>query len=123
MKYLLVICILCICFDVISSARTRQILGGRYNKKTKKIEIDVTYGGCQGHKFKLEHGPCAYSDPPQCTSKLIDTTGDDPCAKITRETVAFSLKQAKYNGKHFRGARIIINGEGDSSVEIVLPKK
>jgi len=123
MKFLVVICILCICFDVISTKKTRQILGGRYNTKTKKIEIDVTYGGCSGHKFKLEHGPCASSLPPQCITTLIDTTGDDPCAKITRETVSFSLKQAGFKGEHFRGAHITVKGAGDSSAEFTLPKK
>lgn len=98
------------------------ILGGRYNSKTKPIDIDVQYGGgCEEHKFQLKIDLCRQSSPVQCDAKLIDLKTDDHCEALIYDKISVSLHETGLDNDNYTGASINIQGTGNSKILIILP--
>ncbi|CAF4728771.1 unnamed protein product [Rotaria sp. Silwood1] len=107
---------------MIFAQNTPYIQDGRYNSKTKTIEINVQYGGgCAEHKFQLEVGTCLESYPVQCDAKLIDLTTNDYCEAFIQRKVLIGLHEAGLDNNYYTGASVLIHGARDSKALIVLP--
>jgi hypothetical protein len=108
-------------FSMVLAKNIPCIRGGRYNADKKAIEINIHYGGCNQHKFKLHIGICRQSSPVQCDAKLIDLMTTDDCEMIILDKVLITLHEAGLDTDYYKGASIMIQGDDDSKVLITLP--
>ncbi|CAF1451670.1 unnamed protein product [Rotaria sordida] len=122
MKSILTITVLLTFFTIIFAQNTPNIQDGRYNSKTKTIELNVQYsGGCDEHKFQLKIGTCLESYPVQCDAKLIDLTTNDYCKALIQRKVLIDLHEAGLDNSYYTGASILIHGARDSKTRVILP--
>ena len=123
MKFVLTMMIFCNIFITVSTESSPRILGGRYNRRSKSIDLNVEYGGgCFKHQFQLRIGACRESYPVQCDAVLIDLTPNDQCARMSRRKVSFKLDDVGLNTSYYSGAKITIQGLDKSEVVITLPR-
>ena len=108
---------------MVSTESSPRILGGRYNRRSKSIDLNVEYGGgCFKHQFQFRIGACRESYPVQCDTVLIDLTPNDQCASMSRRKVSFKLDDVGLNTSYYSGATITIQGLDKSEVVITLPR-
>lgn len=124
MKFVLMMMMaFCQIFIVVLTESSPRILSGRYNHRTKSIDLDVEYGGgCFEHKFQLRMGDCRESHPVQCSAVLIDETPNDQCARVSRRKLSFKLRTLGLDTDYYSGGMIEIKGLQNSKAIVTLPK-
>ena len=98
-----------------------QINSGRFNAKTQKVELNVSYGGgCAQHSFELQLvGGCAESMPVKCYLNLVHSTDQqDLCRKIIVQNLELNLPEGMLTENYYRRALLNIRGDGNSFLSI-----
>ncbi len=106
-------------------ANAAEINSGKYNSTTKKVELNVSYGGgCSKHFFALElNGGCAESYPVQCYVNLVHTTDTpDICEAYITEDLQLDLPAEMLSDSYFTNAFITVTGAGQTYINFQLPK-
>jgi hypothetical protein len=108
---------------MVAAQRRPIVRSASYNVETKAIDIDIEYGGCVEHTFKLETGACFETFPAQCNTVLIDTTNkEDQCEKLIIERISIDLQETKLADEYHSGATITIRGDQNSKAVVILPE-
>ena len=107
-----------------TQALAASINGGYFDAERQTIELDVTYGGgCKQHQFTLEIGQCQETYPVSCPSvRLVDLTNDDLCEALITRKISLPLAKHGLDDKYYSGASLVIKGDDDKQVSIVLKK-
>ncbi len=107
----------------LTMASAAEINGGVFNPVTKKVELNVSYGGgCSEHSFELEPiNGCLESFPVQCTLSLLHTTDKpDFCEAFITRDLELDLPAEFFSDAYYTGAYLTIMGAGQTSFSFQL---
>ena len=105
-----------------SLSQAAVLRSAHYSRATRSVVVDLGYGGgCREHRFVLRGGLCQQSFPLRCLYGVVDQTRNDFCRAFVFKRVSFRLRDYGLDKPAFRGAVLVLRGDGRSSVSVQLP--
>lgn len=105
-----------------SLSEAATLRSAHYSAATRSVVVDLRYGGgCREHRFVLRGGLCQQSFPLRCLYAVVDQTHDDFCRALVFKRVSFRLRDYGLDKPAFRGAVLVLRGDGRSTVSVRLP--